>query len=158
MTLALYPGSFDPFTLGHLDILERAQRLFEQVEVAVGINAGKKTLFSVDERCEMIRRSAARLDGVTVSSFDGLIAEYARERGAVALIRGLRNLSDFDYEMSMASANRQLNSGLETVMLPPSPAFAHISATIVRDVQRWGGDVRSFVPPPVAAALEALRK
>lgn len=158
MALVLYPGTFDPFTLGHLDVLERARGLFGEVEVTVGVNAGKQTLFSIEERCEMIRASASHLDGVTVASFEGLIAEYARERGAVALIRGLRHLSDFDYEMSMASANKQLNAGLETVMLPPSPAFAHISATIVRDVHRWGGDVRSFVPPPVAAALDARRK
>ena len=152
--LALFPGSFDPFTNGHLDVLERALRIFDRVEITVAINSSKTPLFSVEERCALIEASTAHLDGVDVSSFEGLIAEQARRRNAVALVRGLRQVSDFEYERPMASANRKLNPGLETVFLLPDESHTLISSTIVRDIHRWGGDASSFVPGPV---LEALR-
>jgi pantetheine-phosphate adenylyltransferase len=152
--LALYPGTFDPFTFGHLDIVERALRTFDAVEVTVAVNASKRALLSTEERCELIRRCTAHLDGVTVASFEGLLVDYARMRGAGALVRGLRQVSDFDYEFRMAFANRKLYPELETVFLMTSEAHALISSTIVRDVYRWGGDLSAFVPPPVLDALQ----
>lgn len=151
---ALFPGSFDPFTNGHLDVLERALRFFDEVEVTVAVNSSKKPLFTVEERCDLIQASTSHLDGVIVSSFEGLVAEHARRRDAIALIRGLRQVIDFEYERPMAAANRQLNPGLDTVFLLPAESHMLISSTIVRDIHRWGGDVSPFVPVPV---LEALR-
>ena len=153
-SLALYPGSFDPFTYGHLDIVERALHIFEEVEVTVAINAGKRALLSIEERCELIRQSTAHLSGVTVAAFEGLLVDYARQRRAAALVRGLRQVRDFDYEFRMAFANRKLYPELETVFLMTSEAHAFVSSTIVRDVHRWGGDLSPFVPPVVREALE----
>lgn len=157
MKLALYPGTFDPFTFGHLDILERARTLFDHVEVTVAVNADKASLFTIDERCELIRKCVGHLDRIDVIAHEGLIADRAQETGAVALVRGLRQVSDFDYEMRMALANKELHGDLETVFLPASARHAFISATIVRDIHRWGGDVSPFVPPPVVDALERKR-
>lgn len=153
--LALYPGTFDPFTYGHLDVLERARRLFERIEVTVAVNAGKEPLLSTEERCSLIRACTEHLDGITVAAFEGLLVDRARERGATALVRGLRQVSDFDYEFRMAFANRKLAPEVETVFLMTSEEYALVSSTIVRDVHRWDGDVSKFVPPPV---VEALRK
>ncbi len=153
MRRALYPGTFDPFTLGHLDVLERSLKLFDEVEVTVAVNSAKASLFDMDERCELIRTCVSHLEGVIVAPHEGLIIERARQRRAVALIRGLRQVSDFDYEMRMAMANREMHGDLETVFLPATGRHAFISATIVRDVYRWNGDVSPFVPAPVAAAL-----
>lgn len=157
MKLALYPGTFDPFTFGHLDILERARTLFDHVEVTVAVNADKASLFTIDERCELIRKCVGHLDRIDVTAHEGLIAARAQETGAVALVRGLRQASDFDYEMRMAIANKELHGDLETVFLPASGRHAFISATIVRDIHRWGGDVSPFVPPPVVDALGRKR-
>jgi pantetheine-phosphate adenylyltransferase len=153
--VALYPGTFDPFTLGHLDILERARQVFDVVEVTVAVNASKNALFSVEERCEMIRASAEHLSGIEVVPFEGLLVNRARERGAIALVRGLRQVSDFDYEFRMAFANRKLLPEVETVFFMTSEAHAFTSSSIVRDVHRWGGDVSQFVPPPVEKMLAA---
>jgi pantetheine-phosphate adenylyltransferase len=155
--LALYPGTFDPFTYGHLDVLERALRLFARIEVTVGVNTGKRTLFTTDERCALIRRCTEHLTGVTVATHEGLIVERARQTGAVALVRGLRQVSDFDYEFRMAFANRKLNEDVETVFMMTNEEHAFTSASIVRDVSRWGGAIEKFVPPPVADALAAKR-
>jgi len=157
MRTALFPGSFDPFTLGHLDILERGLRIFDRIEVTVAINSSKKPLFEPEERCVLIEACVAHLDGVSVHSFEGLIAAHARERKAVALLRGLRQVSDFEYERPMASANRKLLPGLETVFLLPAQKYGLISSTIVRDIHRWGGDVSAFVPGPVLEALRSKR-
>lgn len=153
--LALYPGTFDPFTFGHLDVLERALRLFDRVEVTVAINAGKETLFDAEERCELARRCTAHLERVEVAAFRGLLVDRATARNAVALIRGLRQVSDFDYEFRMAFANRKLAPEVETIFLTPSEEHTFVSSTVVRDVHRWDGDVSKFVPAPV---VEALRK
>lgn len=157
MRRALYPGTFDPFTLGHLDILERSLVLFDEVEVTVAVNSAKQSLFEVDERCELIRNCVNHLEGVSVAVHEGLIIDRARRRKAVALIRGLRQVSDFDYEMRMAMANREMHGELETVFLPATGRHAFISATIVRDIHRWNGDVSPFVPAPVAAAMKQKR-
>ncbi|MDX1741903.1 MAG: pantetheine-phosphate adenylyltransferase [Rhodothermales bacterium] len=152
--LAIFPGTFDPFTLGHLDVVERAARLFDTIEVAIGINESKASLLSVEEREELIRRATAHLDNVEVGAFEGLVSGYALSRGAVALVRGLRQSGDFEYETRMAFANAELAEGLETVLLATSPHVAFISSTLVRDIHRWRGDVTPFVPPVVADALQ----
>ncbi len=160
MTRALYAGTFDPITLGHLDLIGRALRLFDRVEVTVAVNASKQTLFSADERVALIRDSARGLNGrdrLEVTAFEGLLADRAVASGATALVRGIRGAADFDYEMRMAMANRQLAPGLETVFLAPEVAFQFVSSTIVRDVHRWGGDTSAFVPEVVQAALLARR-
>lgn len=151
--LALYPGSFDPFTLGHLDIAERASRLFGELEITVAENASKKGLLTSDERCEHIRESTAHLPNVTVHAFSGLLATYAVDRGAVALVRGMRQVSDFEYEFRMAFANRRLAPSIETVFLMTSEDYALISSSIVREIHHWGGDISTFVPEPVRRAL-----
>ena len=151
--LALYPGTFDPFTYGHLDVLERALDLFDRVEVTVGINASKETLFSTEERINLIEACTDTLGEVQVAAHEGLIVDRANEVGAQVLVRGLRQVSDFDYEFRMAFANRKLAPDLETIFLMTSEAHAFVSASIVRDVHHWGGDVSKFVPPPVVDAL-----
>jgi pantetheine-phosphate adenylyltransferase len=153
--LALYPGSFDPITNGHLDVLERATRIFDEIEVTVAVNAGKHALFSTDERCELVRQCTSHLENVTVQAFEGLLTDHARRQGAVALIRGLRQVSDFDYEFRMAFANRRLLPEVETVFFMTSEEHAFVSASIVREISLWGGELSSFVPAPV---LEALRR
>ncbi len=157
--LALYPGSFDPVTNGHLDVLRRALRLFDCIEVTVGVNVGKQALFTAEDRVALIREATAGWSGeerarLSIETFDGLIVERARERGAVALVRGLRQVSDFDYEMRMAVANRRLEEEVVTVFLTPSPRHAFTSASLVREIYGFGGDVSSFVPPPVLARLQ----
>jgi pantetheine-phosphate adenylyltransferase len=155
MRLALYPGTFDPFTFGHLDIVERAAVLFDQVEVTVAVNTGKQPLLDVAERCALIQECIGHLSNVSVATFEGLLVHHARQRGAVALVRGLRQVSDFDYEFRMAYANRRLALDVETVLLMTSEAHALINASIVREIHHWGGDLSSFVPAPVLRALRA---
>ena len=156
--LALYPGSFDPFTLGHFDILERARRVFDRIEITVAINADKEGLFTVVERCELIENCIVDMSNVTVTSFEGLLVDHARACGAIALIRGLRQVSDFDYEFRMAFANRRLTPEIETVFFMTSENHALISASIVREINHWKGDISSFVPAPVAKALLSKRR
>ena len=151
--LALYPGTFDPFTHGHLDIVERGCRLFDHLEITVAINSSKKPLLSVEDRCRLIAECVQHLDNVSVAPFEGLLVDYARERGASALVRGLRQVSDFDFEFRMAFANRRLHEGLETVFLMTSEEHALIAASVVREIHHWGGDISSFVPDPVLRAL-----
>ena len=151
--LAIYPGTFDPITLGHLDIIERSVSIFDEVLVSVGRNIGKQPLFSVEERIDMIERTTAHLDNVRVSYFDGLIVEYARKLDAVAMIRGLRAMSDFEFEFQMALVNRTLHPELVQVFLMPHEAYTHLNSTIVREVSSFGGDISSFVTPYVAEVL-----
>ncbi|MDX1438704.1 MAG: pantetheine-phosphate adenylyltransferase [Rubricoccaceae bacterium] len=160
MSLALYPGTFDPITLGHLDVLERALTLFDEVEVTVAVNERKKTLFSLEERAQLIRDCAVMLDGgdrVRVTSFEGLLVDHAKAVGAVALIRGLRQVSDFDYEFRMALANRRLAPQVQSVFLMPSEEHTFVAASIVREIHSFGGDTSSFVPEPVQKALQERR-
>lgn len=159
MKLALYPGTFDPITLGHLDVLERALTIFDRIEVTVAVNVAKEALFSLEERVQLIEASVAEAarERVAVSSFEGLLVDHARASGAVALIRGLRQVTDFDYEFRMALANRRLAPEVQTVFLMPSEAHTFLAASIVREIHRWGGDTSSFVPAPVQQALAARR-
>ncbi len=152
--LALYPGSFDPFTYGHLDVVERASKLFDSVEVSVASNTSNEPLLGVEERCSLIQECTSHLPNVSVSTFRGLLVEYAGRRGAVALVRGLRSVSDFDFEFRMAFANRRLSPEMETVFLMTSEAHSLISASIVREIHSWKGDISSFVPDPVRRALD----
>ncbi len=160
MPTALYPGTFDPVTFGHLDVLRRAVLLFGTVEVTVAVNADKRSLFTAAERCALVEACIREegLEGATVSAFEGLLVDRARAVGARVLVRGLRQVSDFDYEFRMALANRRLMPSLETAFLMTAEAHAFVSASIVRDVYRWGGDASLFVPPPVVAALERKRR
>ena len=153
--LALYPGSFDPFTNGHLDILERACRLFDRVEVTIARNSEKKGFFSTEQRKSLILECTRHLDNMSVVIFDGLLADHAVRSGAAALVRGLRQVTDFDYEFRMAFANRRLAADVETVFLMTSEEHALISASIVREIHRYGGDISSFVPEPVLRAMLA---
>lgn len=155
--LALYPGTFDPFTYGHLDIVERASKLFDRVEVTLATNTRKKPLLDSGVRVELIRECVRHLGNVSVAAFEGLLVEYAGRRGAIALVRGLRQVSDFDSEFRMAFANRRLKPDIDTVFLMTSEQHALISSTIVREIHHWGGDTSSFVPDPVQAALIELR-
>ena len=158
MPLALYPGTFDPFTLGHLDIAERALRLFDTVEITAAMHGGKETMLSAEVRAQLIRESTAHLEGIQVTTFKGLIAEYAQSRGACVLVRGLRSMSDFDYECKMAHTNRRLVPGLDTVFFHTAATHALTSSSLVRDILRWGGDITPFVPAPVARMLLTQKK
>lgn len=157
--IALYPGSFDPLTLGHLDVLTQATRLFDTVVVAIGVHPGKAPLFSFEERAALIREVLLGVGGgagaVEVVSFDGLVIEAAAHHGAVALVRGVRDGSDLDYEMQMAGMNGRLAPDIVTLFLPASPEFRPITATLVRQIAAMGGDVAPFVPAVVARALKA---
>lgn len=158
--LALYPGTFDPVTHGHLDVLRRAVHLFDHVEVTVAVNVSKHTLFSGNERVEMLEACLAawtddERQRVSVVEFEGLLVDHARRRGAAALVRGMRQVSDFEYEFRMALANRRLHPQLETVFLMPSEEHAFTSGSLVREIYRWGGDVSSFVPEPVQKRLQS---
>ncbi|GAB5533764.1 MAG: pantetheine-phosphate adenylyltransferase [Rubricoccaceae bacterium] len=161
MKLALYPGTFDPVTYGHLDVLERALKVFDAIEVTVAINASKKTLFSVEDRVGLVQASVQTIEGadrIRVTAFEGLLVDHARAVGAVALVRGLRQVSDFDYEFRMALANRRLHPELQTVFLMPGEDHIFVASSIVREIHHWGGDVSSFVPPVVSDALAGLRE
>jgi pantetheine-phosphate adenylyltransferase len=151
--LAVFPGSFDPLTNGHVDIILRSTHLFERVLVAVLVNAEKQPLFTAEERVAMVREVFREYSNVDVDSFDGLLVEYARARRASAIIRGLRAVSDFEYEFQMALMNRQLHPSLETVFLVPALDLTYLSSSLVREVARFGGDVGALVHPEVAAAL-----
>ena len=152
--VALYPGSFDPITLGHIDILERATAIFDRVVVSVLRNPAKQPLFSVDERLDLIRAATESIDGeVTVDSFDGLTVEHARQVGAIAIVRGLRAVSDFETEFQMALMNRRLEPDVHTVFLMTSAPYVYMSSNLVKEVCRLGGDISGFVPPAIAEAL-----
>jgi pantetheine-phosphate adenylyltransferase len=152
MRIALFPGSFDPFTNGHLDVVRRGISLFDQIIIAIGNNSSKSRYLPVEQMMEMIAEVFRDEPRVSVQSYKGLTADYARETGARYLLRGLRNTTDFEYENTIAQANRHVNPDLETVFLITSPTLAAISSTIIREIHRFGGNVDDFVPFALPAA------
>jgi pantetheine-phosphate adenylyltransferase len=152
-TIAIYAGSFDPITRGHEDLIHRSREFVDKLVVAVANNSSKKPLFSPDERVDLIRRVAGSDPGVEVLQFQGLLVNFAREVGASLIIRGLRAVSDFEYEFQMALMNRNLSPGLETVFMVPSVETTYISSSIIREVAQFGGDLDGLVHPAVAEAL-----
>jgi pantetheine-phosphate adenylyltransferase len=152
---ALYPGSFDPITNGHLDVIERAARLFDHVLVAVADNNAKNALFSTEDRVSLIRQSVSSLPNVQVTSFKGLLVDFAAASGARVVVRGLRAVTDFEYEFQMALMNKTLRPDLETIFLASREVFTYVSSRVIKEVARLGGDVTRMVPAPVAAALAA---
>jgi pantetheine-phosphate adenylyltransferase len=155
ITKAIYPGTFDPVTNGHYDLIERAANMFSEVVVAVASNPNKKPLFTLEERVDLIKSITNHLDNVNVVGFTGLLADYADEQGARILIRGLRAVSDFEYEFQLANMNRRLNPKLESVFLTPAEENAFISSTLVKEVALHRGNVGGFCDPIVEAALKA---
>ena len=156
--IAICPGSFDPLTSGHIDIVERATAIFDRVIVGVLVNSGKAPMFSLDERVAIIREFFAANSRIEVATFDGLLVEFARRSRATTIVRGLRGISDFDYERQMAIMNRHLHPALETVFLMPSPRFMHVSSTLVRDIAHRGGSLAGLVPPAVIDRLAHRRE
>lgn len=154
MKIAIYPGTFDPVTNGHLDILERALKLFDKVIITIARNSAKNPMFSERDRLTMIKSVVRRYRKVEVDAFDGLLVDYARKKKATAVVRGLRAISDFEYELQMALMNRRLNDSVVTVFLMPNEKYTYLNSSIVREIARHGGDIKGFVPPLVRKALE----
>lgn len=152
--IAVYPGSFDPITNGHLDLIERAAQLFDHLVVAVSVNSGKKPLFTLDERVEMLQKILVDYDNVSIDSFEGLTVNYTAERGAQAIIRGLRAISDFENEFQMALTNKKLKGNVETVFLMSQAQWSFLSSSVVKEVASYGGCVVDFVPPLVQSKLK----
>ena len=146
MKIAVYPGSFDPITLGHLNIIKRAAGIFDKVYVCVMVNADKKPMFTRDERVELIRRCVKRFENVEVDTSGGLLVDYAKSRGACAVIKGLRAVSDFDWEFQMALANKKLEPGIETMFMASSEKYTYLSSTVVKELGKYGADLRDFIP------------
>jgi pantetheine-phosphate adenylyltransferase len=155
--LVIYPGSFDPPTNGHLDLIRRASRLFSHVVVAALRNEGKAPLFTVEERLAMLQEAAADLENVSFDSFDGLLVDYARRRGSKLILRGIRAISDYEYELQMALMNQKLFPELETLFIPASESYSYLSSRLVKEVNRLGGDVSHLVPENVSRALRNKR-
>jgi len=154
MRHAIYPGTFDPITNGHLDIIARATALFDIVTIGVTTNPAKNPLFTVEERVAMIREVAQNFGNIRVDSFTGLLVDYAQRLGALAIIRGLRAISDFEYEFQMALVNRKISDDIVTVFLMPNEKYTYLNSTIVKELAMFGGDVSRFVPPEVEAQIK----
>jgi pantetheine-phosphate adenylyltransferase len=155
MRTVIYPGSFDPLTNGHLDVIQRATKLFDRVVVAVAQNESKNPLFTLSERLDMVAHCVKHLPNVEADSFEGLLVNYAESRSAQAIIRGLRAVSDFEFEFQLALMNRKLNERVETIFMMPKDTYTFLSSRIVKEIARLGGDVSTFVPSTVQAALIA---
>ncbi len=156
--IAIYPGSFDPPTSGHLDIIARAFTIFDEIIVVVIDNPSKKTLFSVKERVEMLEKIYSAIDGIKIESYDGLLVDFARIKNATAILRGLRAVSDFEYEFQMALMNRKLNPDINSVYLMPLEEFSYLSSSLIKEVYSLGGDVSGFIPPVVEKYLSRKLK
>lgn len=152
MKIAVFPGSFDPFTIGHYDIVKRALMLFDKIVIGIGQNQAKQSTFSLTERLERIEKAFADESRVVVTTYDGLTVDFARKHGATHIVRGVRSTIDFEYERSIAEANRQL-SGIETVLLYTSPEYGHISSTLVRDLHAHGRDITNYLPKLIDTEL-----
>src|SRR2546425_10691884 len=155
MRRAIYPGSFDPVTNGHLDVIERGRKLFDEVVVAVAYNEEKKALFSLEERLQLLEQSLGKIENVRIAQFEGLLVDFAVAQQANAVIRGLRAVSDFEFEFQMALMNRKLEAAVETIFLMPKEEYTYLSSRLVKEIARLGGDISSFVP---ATVVKALRK
>src|ERR1043165_6492078 len=153
MRTAIYPGSFDPLTNGHLDVIERATKLFDRVIVAVASNEGKQPLFTFEERLDMVRRSIRHVPNAEADSFDCLLVDYVNRRSAQAIVRGLRAVSDFEFEFQLALMNRKLNEKVETIFMMPKDTYTFLSSRIIKEIARLGGDISAFVPAHVQTAL-----
>lgn len=158
MKIAIYPGTFDPITLGHMDIIQRATELFDKIIIAVAQNTGKVPYFEHEQRIELARQVLAPLANVEVHGYHTLLVDFAKQHAVNILLRGLRVVSDFEYELQLANANRRLSPTIETVFLTPSEQYAFTSSSLVREIARYNGDVSQFVDPIVAKALAAERK
>lgn len=158
MRTAIYPGSFDPLTNGHLDVVQRAAKLFDRVVVAVAQNDGKHPLFTLAERVALVKAAVAHLPNVEADSFDGLLVDYVASRQATAIVRGLRAVSDFEFEFQLALMNRKLDENIETIFMMPKDTYTFLSSRIVKEIARLGGDVSQFVPPNVQEALKKKLK
>ena len=153
MKIAVYPGTFDPITNGHIDIINRGLRIFDKIIVTVAVNPGKTPLFSLEERIEMIEQSIGNVENVEVAQFQGLIAEYLKSVNAIAMIRGLRAISDFEFEFQMSLMNRKLNEDVETVFLMPAQEYIHLNSTLIKEVSSFNGDITEYVPKNVENKL-----
>jgi pantetheine-phosphate adenylyltransferase len=151
----IYPGTFDPITNGHVDLIERATRLFSKVIVAISATSSKKTIFTLEERCEMVRNALGKYNSVEVCTFSGLLIDFSKTRGVEIILRGLRAITDFEYELQLASMNRVMNAKMETVFLTPSEKYTYISSSLVREIASLGGDISPFVPEAAKQALKA---
>jgi len=157
--IAVYPGTFDPVTNGHIDLVERSLRIFNELIIAIAANPKKQPLFSLEERVKMFKAVTAKYKNVLIEGFDGLLVDYVKRKNAVAIIRGLRAVSDFEYEMQMALMNRRLDNSIETVYLMPSEEYSFITSTIVKEAASYGGDVSTLVPKIVVEKLtKKIRK
>ena len=152
-TIAIYPGSFDPITNGHIDLIHRACKLFDKVIIAITQNANKTSLLSIDQRIEAVEASITSINNTQVLSFNSLLVDFARDHNAQIIIRGLRAVSDFEYEFQLSGMNKRLNHRIETLFMTPSEEFANISSSLVREIFSLGGDVSAFVPTPVEKIL-----
>lgn len=152
--LAVYPGTFDPVTNGHIDLVKRSLCIFDSLVVAVAVNPKKAPLFGIEERVDLLRRSTSQLRNIEVEAFDGLLVDYVKRRGAVAIIRGLRAVSDFEYELQMALMNRRLDSNVETVFMMPSEEYSYLTSTAIKEVASFGGRVTGLVPECVDEVLK----
>ncbi len=156
--IAIYPGTFDPITYGHLDVLKRASKLFDEVIVGVAESTSKKTLFSIKERISIVKECASKNKNVRVEKFSGLLVNFAKKKNASVIVRGLRAISDFEYEFQMALTNRKLSEGISTVFLMPNEKFIYLTSTLVREIALFNGKVKDFVPPNVEKALRRKYK
>jgi pantetheine-phosphate adenylyltransferase len=158
MRRAIYPGSFDPVTNGHLDVIERARKLFDEVIVAVAVNDQKQPFFTLATRLELLAATIGKRDGVQILPLDGLLVNFAMQQDATAVVRGLRAVSDFEFEFQMALMNRKLEARVETIFLMPKEEYTYLSSRIVKEIARLGGDIAKFVPAPVVAAFASRKQ
>ena len=154
MSIAVYPGSFDPITLGHLNVIRRTASVFDELVVCIMVNSGKQPMFSIEERVELIKRTIARFPNVTVESSEDLLIKFMQDRGAKVMIKGLRAVTDFDREFQIAMINRKLDEGIETLFMPSSEKYTYISSTAVKEMARYGADLETFVPMEIIDDLK----